>query len=362
MEDIRFHEGRKKGVCLRFAQFSGDPLWVIYCVRDMGSLARLYVAVQHALKSKESYNSAAGDVLTPPEVNILEAVNLATDKALSPVTDTTPTTYKKQTELPEPQKPTIDPRPTETVDGGAWKVEFMSASDTSDHTPSTSSGITSPDAAPSSGPVSPLKVHSRSISPSPKPQISAKKSVSGGSSPDLVVRSTKSGGAGTLEVKRGGKEISAKKSVSGGSSPDLVVRSTKSGGAGTLEVKRGGKESISAPVSLAPSPVTARRKTPGDADDGKTESRNVLSSPEIERKAEKTHLVTARAGNADSNVQGSGRPNPMSLTLSQDSLRDSKKPAKLTTGGRKKIKKPGLERESLVGFFCGKIAREVEKR
>ena len=298
-------------------------------------------------------------MLTPPEVNILEAVNLATDKALSPVTDTTPTPYKKQTELPEPQKP--DPRPTETVDGGAWKVEFMSASDTSDHTPSTSSGITSPDAAPSSGPVSPLKVHSRSISPSPKPQISAKKSVSGGSSPDLVVRSTKSGGAGTLEVKRGGKEISAKKSVSGGSSPDLVVRSTKSGGAGTLEVKRGGKESISAPVSSAPSPVTARRKILGDANDGKTESRNVLSSPEIERKTEKTDLVTARAGNADSKVQGSGRPNPMSLTLSQDSLRDSKKPAKLTTGGRKMIKKPGLERESLVGFFCGKIAREQKE-
>ena len=50
MEDIRFHEGKKKGVCLRFAQFSGAPLWVIYCVRDLGSLARLYVAIQQALK------------------------------------------------------------------------------------------------------------------------------------------------------------------------------------------------------------------------------------------------------------------------------------------------------------------------
>ena len=265
-------------------------------------------------------------MLTPPEVNILEAVNLATDKALSPVTDTTLSLTTDKTELPEPQKPTVDPRTTETVvDGGAWKVEFMSFSDASDHTPSTSSGITSPDAPPSSGPVSPLKIRSRPRSPSPKPQISAMKSVSGGSSPNLVMRSTRSGGA-----------------------------------AGTLEVKGGEKESTSAPVSLAPSPATARRKTPGDADDSKTESRNVLSSPEIERKTDKANL-TARASNADSNVRGSGRPNPMSLTLSQDSLKDPKKPAKLTTGSRKIIKKPGLERESLVGFFCGKIAREQKE-
>ena len=53
LEDIRFHEGKKKGVCLRFAQFSGSSLWVIYCVQDIGALARLYVAVQQGLKSVE---------------------------------------------------------------------------------------------------------------------------------------------------------------------------------------------------------------------------------------------------------------------------------------------------------------------
>ena len=203
----------------------------------------------------------------------------------------------------------------------------MSASETSDPSgPSSSSGVTSPDAPPSSGPVSPLKVRSRSRSPLPKPQISAVKS------------------------------------ISGGSSPNLAVRSTRSGGGAALEVKREEKESTSAPVSLAPSPVTARRKTPGDGDDGKREeeSQSILSSPEAERRTEtSTTELAARTSNLDSNVKDLGKANPTPLPLSL--AYSPKKPAKLTTGSRKIIKKPGLERESLVNFFCGKVAREQKE-
>ena len=35
-------------MCLQFSQFSGSVLWVIYCVRDTETQAKLYVAVQQA--------------------------------------------------------------------------------------------------------------------------------------------------------------------------------------------------------------------------------------------------------------------------------------------------------------------------
>ena len=273
-------------------------------------------------RNKQSSKSAAADVLTPPEVNVLEAVNVSSvthDPSVSAAS------HSNKTEPLQPV-PQLSTNTSETAEGGAWKVEFMAASDTSDHGHSTSSGITSPDGAPSSGHVSPLKIRSRSRSPSPKAQISTKKLVSGGG---------------------------------GGSNPNLAMRPTGSGGGAALEVKTEEKESTSAPVSLAPSPTTARKKPPVDADSRtrETDSRNVSSSPRTERKTQKEPAAVG----SESNLQRTGRTNPTSLPLTLDALNDPKKPAKLTTGSRKIIKKPGLERDSLVSFFGGKIAREQKE-
>jgi hypothetical protein len=214
LEDIRFHEGRKKGVCLRFAQFSGSPLWVIYCVRDLGALARLYVAVQQALKTRESSQEAAapGVLTPPPEVNIVEEVDSSPAATLSQAL-TDPLAHPPEPAAAVAEVKAHSPDPLSPV----------------------SSELPSPQAALASGQVSPAKTQSRSRSPSPKPS-----------------------------------SLSSKWAASGGSSPVLPGKSAGKGSG--LEVKKESKGTASAPVSLAPSPVTAPRRAAGaEGGDGRRE-------------------------------------------------------------------------------------------
>ena len=121
----------------------------------------------------------------------------------------------------------------------------------------------------------------------------------------------------------------------------VAVRPYRSRSGAVLEVKGEGSEAALPSGSLAP--------LPGTTAGGKNKSTiNPLPSPQTERKPEST------AG-AETDMQGQSKPNPGSLSIS---LEPQKIPAKLATGSRRVVKKPGLDSHALVSFFSGKIAWE----
>ena len=197
-----------------------------------------------------------------------------------------------------------------------------------------------PAAVTVSGDTSPKNPRSRSRSPSPKPhQSSPKRWLSGRASPIAAVNSIVSAakGAGTHGNRQREKQ-----------------------GAGS-----------SASSSLEPSPVTSPMKAASTASSevgSNKPPQEPLSSP-VEKTVDSTttsttatEAVSAVTGAAERAVAVSATSTtpavtPTSPPLSLTSVRDSK-PTKLTTGARKMVKKPGIEREALVSFFTGQIAHE----
>ena len=176
-----------------------------------------------------------------------------------------------------------------------------------------------------SAPVTPPRSHS----PSPKPESSPTHQEKGFSTLKTTVKSM-AGGDVKAEEYYGTASVREKRGTAsmGGSVEHSPTGSTKAIHAAAVEVKGQTRRSVS------PTPKTKM---------GHTEPTEVA--------------VTSAVSEGAKVSQPSSESSISQLSITLASGKDSK-PTKLTTGSRKIMKKPGVEQQSLVRFFNGKIACE----
>ena len=298
----------------------------------------------------------SSNVLTPPQVNTLEGTDsslaVTQDEAIhdpllihdphesAAIQATTNThTVVTVTKNVDSHEPYVHDAIKTNIPGTPHTLATQKINTPDPLSPSPSSEVVP--AVTLSGDVSPNKPQSRSRSPSPKPNLSSPKRWLGGRvSPIAAVKS--------------------------------IVTAAKSSHA-QQEVKHDLKQEkqgiASSGSSLEPSPITSPRKTANviASEEVISNPSKKTTSPSIERKVDTTTtspttteaVGTSVSQSVDTVQTTSNRSgvNPVSLSLPLASGKDSK-PTKLTTGARKMIKKPGIEQESLVSFFNGKIAHE----
>lgn len=64
LQDMKLHEESCLAVCLQFHSFSGTPnMWVVYCVQQLETLAKLYSTLRHAAATRNSNMYVSRNVL-----------------------------------------------------------------------------------------------------------------------------------------------------------------------------------------------------------------------------------------------------------------------------------------------------------